>query len=290
MTDIIFCRTDFDYIHPENGYGSYRDFFKLAELSGFPIIKVQELDPDSDNVYVITPVNGEWKHGWQNPRARLIHWNLEQGGYEPIPGLSETWVSDARLAEVTGAKYVMMGSHPKLAGYEMKGHMIIRQDGVAVFDKDTLDWTSWMETGERERLYDVITLSYNTPRRIAILEQLIQRGIRCAPNGWNKERHETLMASAAMLHVHQNEGKNYVAPQRFALAAAYRLPVITETLDHRNGFGAGHILMSDYANLPEFVRNKVLRDDPHMLTDYGWSLHNLLCIRNNFRTCVEGAL
>ncbi len=265
MTDIIFCRTDFDYIHPENGFGSYRDFFKLAELSGFPIIKVQEIDPDSDNVYIITPVNGEWKHGWQNPRARLILWNLEQGGYEPIPGLSETWVSDARLAEVTGAKYVMMGSHPGLA-LEYETHL------------------------EYKPTYDVITLSYNPPRRTAILEALREHGLRCAPNGWNEQRHAALMQSRVMLNVHQNEGKNYVAPQRFALAAAYHLPVITETLDHRNGFGAGHILMSDYANLPEFVRNKVLRDDPHILTDYGWSLHNLLCVQNNFRSYIERVL
>lgn len=264
MTDPIFCQTRFDYRNPENGFGAYHDFFRLVELSGFPLIYVDEIDPASDNTYIYTPHNGEAINGWPGARARIIHWNLEQDGYAPIPGVRETWVSDARLAEVTGAKYVLMGSHPGLSnGY----------DG-----------------GARVTLYNVIMLAYMTARRVRIHQELSALGVVIAPNSWGTERHLALRSSGAMLQVHQNDGKNYAAPQRFALAAAYRLPVITEHLDHRGAFRQSLFLMSDYANLPQFTHDWACRNEARILEDYGWNLHRFLCEERTFRREVEGAL
>src|SRR3990167_3761553 len=115
MTDIVMARTRFDYYNPENGFGSYRDWWKLAQLSGFETCFVDEINVERDAVFIYAPHNGEIQNGWPISKARIIHYNLEQSGYPPIPCLSETWVSDARLAELTGAKYVMMGSHSGLA-------------------------------------------------------------------------------------------------------------------------------------------------------------------------------
>lgn len=270
MTDILFTQTRFDYRNPANGFGSYHDFFRLAELSGFPIIYVDEIDPTSDNVYIYAPHNGETINGWSGARARIIFWCLEQGVPDkPIPGLSEIWVSDAHLAEISGARYVLMGSHFLLAH----------------------DYDSERDT-DIQREYDVITLTYNTPRRDAILNELRELGVRVAPNGWNEERHRLLKSSSAMLHMHQTEGLNYAAPQRFALAAAYSLPLITEQLDHPGPFAAqfGRCLSSDRANLATFTRDWVCRNDHHALADYGHSLYQFLCVQHPFEREVKAAL
>lgn len=263
------ARTRFDYYNPENGFGSYADWWRLAELSGFETCFVDEINVERDAVFVYAPHNGETQNGWPVSKAKVIHWNLEQSGYPPIPGLSETWVSDACLAERTGAKYVLFGSH-----------FLLAHDYDSERDADI------------QREYDVITLTYNTPRRDAILTELRELGVRVAPNGWNEERHRLLKSSAAMLHMHQNEGLNYAAPQRFALAAAYRLPLITEQLDHPGPFAAqfGRCLSSDRANLAAFTRDWVCRNDHHALADYGHSLHQFLCVQHPFGACVEAAL
>jgi hypothetical protein len=69
MSDIIFCATQF---YLDGGYRYYIDFFKLVELSGYPLIPLSQLDPQSDNTYIITPLNDEWLDGWQQPKARII--------------------------------------------------------------------------------------------------------------------------------------------------------------------------------------------------------------------------
>lgn len=52
MPEIIFARPRWDY-------NSYTDFYRLIELSGYPLIFFDEIDPDSSNCYVMTILNGE---------------------------------------------------------------------------------------------------------------------------------------------------------------------------------------------------------------------------------------
>ena len=70
MTNIIFAR-------PRHHYDSYTDLYRLIELSGYPLIYFDEIDPVSDNLYVMTIVNGENMHGWHQPRAKIVLWDLE---------------------------------------------------------------------------------------------------------------------------------------------------------------------------------------------------------------------
>lgn len=262
MTNIIFADTRHNYHNWTGGWGSYTDFWKLVELSGFPTCYVDEIDTASDNVYIFAVKNGEIT-GWPSDRARVIHWNLEQFSYEPTPGVSETWVSDAAFAAQGGGKYVLMGSH----------------DGLVMEDKIP-----------PVREFDVIPLSYMTHRRQVIVNRLTNLGLKVAPNGWDEIRHFYLRASSAMLHIHQNDDKPYVAPQRFALAAAYKLPVISEMLADRGCFGYSNVLTSDFANLAEFTQMWTCRNEHAMLEDYGLALHSLLCKQYTFRKCVEAAL
>lgn len=71
MSNILFAR-------PRHDYGSYADFYRLIELSGYPLVYFDEIDTASDNCYIMTMINGE-NHAperWQGARARLILWDL----------------------------------------------------------------------------------------------------------------------------------------------------------------------------------------------------------------------
>lgn len=261
MSDIIFARTRFDYINPENGYGSYFDFWRLVQLSGFETCFVDEIDVDRDAVYIYTPHNGETENGFRKSRAKVILWNLEQGCYPPIPGLTETWVSDLTLAKLCDAKYVFMGSHADLV---------------------------YKPLVPTEREYDVAFLAYITHRRKGLAYALDERGIKRSPTeAWGEARHNILASSSAMLHVHQNDGKPYMPPQRVCLAAAYKLPFISEAFADRGLLSYSNVLTSDYANLAEFTHLWTRRNDWGILRDYGLALHSALCRDYTFKMSVE---
>jgi hypothetical protein len=260
MTDIIFAQTRHSYRNPETGYGSYYDFWRLVDLSGFSTCYVDEVDPtDASKVYIYAPQNGEvhngnWFIDWKDAKARIIHWNLEQNAYPRVPGVSEVWASDKAFADAIGARYVLMGSHPGLMDYPPI---------------------------ERIHEYDVIMLSYMTARREQIAVWLREQGLTLAPNGWYEERHTRLMQSRAMLHIHQNNHR-YIAPQRWALAAAYTLPLISERLDNAGAINGNYMLTSDFDHIPELIAQWTRRNDAESLRYYGAALHQFLCFDRPF--------
>lgn len=256
MPDIIFAR-------PRYEYDSYKDLYRLIELSGYKLIYFDEIDPQSDNVYVMTLVNGENNGGFPGAKARIILYDLEwrlDGEYPQLPGVTEIWAADLWYAQQIKAKYVLLGSHPGLALTPPNGN---------------------------ERPFDVAMLSYMTHRRRCTFDDLIGHGIRVAPNGWDGDRDVILNSTKIMLHVHQNEFAHTVAPQRFALAAAYRLPLISETLWERGVFSQDFVLTADRENIPELA--KYWRFNDNLETRAG-ALHQLLCHELTFRKCVEAAI
>lgn len=256
MPDIIFAR-------PRYEYDSYRDLYRLIELSGYKLIYFDEIDPASDNCYIMTLVNGENNGGYPGAKARIILYDLEwrlDGEYPKLPGISEVWAADFWYAKQIKAKYVLLGSHPGLPLTPPNGN---------------------------PRPFDVAMLSYMTHRRQCVYDDLITNGLRVAPNGWAMDRDVILNSTKIMLHVHQNEFAHTVAPQRFALAAGYRLPLISESLWERGVFTQDFILTADRANIPEQV--KYWRDNPR-IEDFADRLHVLLCHELTFRKCVEAAI
>lgn len=259
MGDVVFAR-------PRHAYDSYSDYRRLVELSGYAWCYVDEIDAyDSTKCYIVTPLNGEWEQGWPDAKATLIHWDLEWrlvGAYPVIPGVRRTWTSDAWYAKQVNAEYVPLGSDARLNPEP---------------DVDC------------PKLFDVAMLAYmGPPRRQQVQYGMQQRGVSFAPNSWGMERHATLQATRLMAHVHQLEGVYTVAAQRFCLAAAYRLPLITETLADP-GIFAGKVLTTDAAHYADFV-SMWLAGDGNRLRDYGAALHYLLCVAKPFRKCVEAAL
>lgn len=260
MSDIIFARS-------REHYDSYMDLHRLITLSGFPLIYMDEIDPDSDNVYIFSTPQTHWhtgveRSGWPGAKARIIYWNIEwyeDQNYHNIHGV-EVWSADKWHAEKIGAKYVPMGSHPDLPDAPLENC---------------------------PKVWDVAMLSYFTNRRLEMKMWLEQGNISLAPNGWGQERHAILQQSHIMLNIHQHDYAFTVPPQRFALAAAYRLPVVTEHVANEGVFTHSYMMQCDRAHMVSFIR--MWRAD-HRLTDYANALHELLCVERTFRKCVEGAL
>lgn len=258
MSDPIFAR-------PRHHYDSYNDLWQLVHLSGFPTCHIDEIDAASDNTYILPTRNGECGDGWPDARAQIIHWNLEWEVYLPLPGVAETWHSDAWFAEAHGLQYAPMGSHP----------------GLKCADDQRVP-----DVG-----YDAAFLGYMIPRRQQVWTWLKERNLRITTNGaWGIDRHRLLMDSAIYLHVHQHDDKPGMPPLRLVVAAAYSLPFITETVANAGVFGYTHFMQSSYDHLADLVRLWTRDNDRQRLNDYGMALHDKLCQHGTFRKSVEAAL
>lgn len=265
MNAPIFVRTRHDY-------GSYADWWRLVDLSGFKTIYVDEV-PQYDQrgqTLIVTPLNAEWQAGWPNARARIIHYELElrhdwRALVDTPPGIEEVWCGDAWLAHKINARYVPIGSH-----YGLNIH---RQDAAI------------------EKSFDVAFVAYQVGRRQTVTQELLSMGLHLAPrdNLWGNARSTALMASKVMLHVHQMDGFPAIAPLRWCLAAAHGLPMLTEYCDNRGVFGYPYMLMSEYKYLAQFTRLQ-LRDNAQRLRDMGEALQRLLCEDYTFRKSIEDAL
>lgn len=253
------------FVIPRTHYDSYQDLYRLIALSGFAACHPDEVDAASDQTYIVTVYNGETMNGWPGARARIVLWDFEwrTQPLPPIPGVAEVWYADAWQARVAGGRYVAMGGHAGLC----------TGDGPKSFVS-----------------YDVAFLGYVVARRQVVLTQLQQRGAKMPPASmWGKARDAVLRASRAYLHIHQHEHAPGIPPLRLVVAAAYRLPFVSEAFADSGIFGAATLLASDYAHLAEFVHLWTRQDSP-ALRDRGHALYRLLCEDLTFRKSVEEAL
>jgi hypothetical protein len=256
--------SDPTFIRTRHVYASYADFWALVELAAFPTCYVDEIDPASDQTYILPVRNGEMPEGgYPGARARIVHWDAEYHvNYPPLPGLA-VWSPDRWHAEKIGGRYVPMGSDVRLKA-----------------GPDT-----------RHAEYDVAYLVYLIPRRSDILSGLAQRGVKVSPtSAWGDERHRILTHSTTYLHVHQTDIAPAIPALRMVVAAAYSLPVICETPAKRGVFDYGHMLTSDHAHIAEFVYMWSVKERGAFLQSFGDGLHRLLCHDLTFRRSVEVAL
>jgi len=261
MTDVIFAR-------PRYGYDSYSDLYRLIELSGYPLVFVDQVDVDQDVTYIATIYSSETAAGWRPGRARVLlldmEWHMDWHTDRPqIPGVSGFLAPDRWYAQHIGAGWLPLGSHPGL-----------REDWPAA----------------RGKVYDVAAFMYWTHRRALVRDAMLSRGMGIAPNGWGAGRHEALCTSRAMLHVHQHEAVKAIAPLRTALAAAYSLPLIAETPFNKNLLSYSTVLCSDHRNMADFVYMWTRRNDGQALQNYGDALHRLLCHEWTFRRGVNSVI
>lgn len=268
MTDIVFLKTEWYY-------QSYIDYWKLVELSGFSVIENKKLDARKKVVYIISPYNGEWEplidklgRAKHKKQCRFILWDLERphgrGGLEAYIDngqrlldekyFDEIWVSDRQLANDSGFRYVTLGTDMRLG----------RLGNIKTFD--------------------FVHMSYVNSRRMPIMEKIPGN---VALNSWPPKRNEILASSKFGLCTHQDDDL-YMEPLRFALFAAYGLPIVTESL--YNGFPyTDFIVQEDAINLPS--RCKDLLNEPYRIwRKAGYDIRSLMCDTFRFRDMVLDAV
>jgi len=269
MSNITFVKT-------RHVYESYLDFWRLVKLSGFSTIYVDEVDVSKYGVFIVCPCNGEWRPHIDNQadrvrNAHLVLWNLERpsgsagsvGNYakdnrELINKrqIDEIWVSDRRLADETNLRFVVLGSHPKL-GYP----------------------------GD-EKKYQFCHMSYETGRRTGIYKHFDKAQI--GPNCWPPQRHQVLQQSKFAVNIHQ-DNHPFQEPLRFALFAAYGLPIISETIYDVYPWGDSTMKFSSWDGMSGKIK-QMLGNDYARWKQFGLGGRKLMTETYNFRKVVEQAL
>jgi hypothetical protein len=266
------------FVKTRHAYDSYRDFRSLVELAGFDTCFVEQMDMASESFYIVTPINGEFRphidHCRNNcpgpKRAVVAWWNLERpdvSGSEPLSVVIDdvvkyadvVWVGDRYYASMDSRmQHVVLGGDERLCG----------------------------QPGRYGLAYDYTHQSYVWGRRDATYAPLRGAGLREGPNAWFEVRDAVLKSSRVMVNVHQTEAL-IGEPIRFAMTAAYRLPMISETLRDPFPMVPGH----DYIEVPfEGVGDAVKRSvtmDADDLKRIGDNLFDRFCREWPFRRGVE---
>lgn len=254
MSDPIFVK-----IRDDKGevYGSYRDYWHLVELSGFPSCEQSEVNPQADATYIFAPRNGNTDAcvGAQpGHRARMIAWQLERPTQREhcVVGAEyqEEWVSDRYMHSLytdPRCKYVTMGGHPGLGG-----------------------------PPEEPKLWDFVHMAYIYGKRDAQVADLRRRGYTVADATHGPERSKTLAQSRYGLALHQ-DNLPYIEPLRYVLFACWRLPIVAES--SRDTFPWKTVDLSNLLHLAAGILEAAAHEN------YVTATQTL-----TFRTCVMGAL
>ena len=244
-------------------YDSYIDLRKLFALAGFRTVYVDEIDISQPVTYIISPANGELRPHIDNEDATgkqrqcdLILWNIERAGGGDTKSVGNytranwdliykrhvdrVWVSDRRLAQETGLHYAVLGSHP--------------------------DFGSPGDV--KNKIWDITHMSYVNGRRSHVLDRLSKTGSydelnhedRISHNCWPPERDKVLQASRWAISIHQDTGP-FIEPLRFALFAAYGLPILSETSYDAYPYGTGTMQFASHQELVQ--RMHQLLDGPY---------------------------
>lgn len=251
-------------------YDSYTDFWTLVELAGFEVCHIDEIDVSQPKFFVLTPWNGEVDPHLANEQkkqrvGRVAWWCLERFDAmhvpftQPIDQASaladECWVSDRWTStRDPRLKYVRLGSDPRLGAPPL------------------------------EPRYDFTHQSYAWGRRESMYNRLKAMGLSEGRSCWGSDRHDVLRQSRLMLNLQQYPDP-VTAPLRFAIAAAYHMPVVSESIQDADPVGAA-IRTAPYDGIPDAVR-VALADGMRQQAE---ELHEKLCVEFSFRKCVEAAL
>lgn len=188
------------FVYPTHDYQSYTDLKSLVKLAAFRSILVPEVDwtSQSPHIFCAGMPGGDWPVLPEpSKRPRCIFWNLERYALPSDHPWDEIWCSDRWFAGEQGARYVTLGSDPALC-----------------------------TPVPHESIYWYAHMSYLSHRRQQVMRKLIGTST-LAPNCWGEARNLALLSSKEMLCIHQDE-LPIIEPLRYALAAAYMLPIVAE--------------------------------------------------------------
>jgi hypothetical protein len=177
--------------------------------------------------------------------------------------LTNIFVTDRKLSELTGFPYLIVGGHEDFCNIE-----------------DTY-----------EKNYDLIALCCYSLHRAWMFQtpemlRPILGGMSVATNAppTSPVRDTLLKTTKAMLNIHQDEF-NFVEPLRMIVAVMYGMPIFSEECD--NPYNA-HIFgkFSDYS----YDIKDMLRHDYNRLHDEAMQTRYLFTHEHSFRNCVMRAI
>lgn len=235
-------------------YDSYVDYWILVDLSGFKKCELSEIDRDSDNVYIFSPVNGNTSAFMASPhKARFIAWQLERPSDMKmhIPdGITEMWFSDPEICnQDKRMKPVVLGGHPKLGNEKLPPK------------------------------YDFALMCYLYGKRDRQISELKRLGWRCSGNSYYlPRRNMELQTSKYGLCLHQDD-EPIIEPLRFVLFACYKLALVVE---HSNTYYPYNVI--------ELYPLNTLKDRLSTAQVVADENYNLMTKKLTFRKCIEDAL
>lgn len=267
---------DFVFVHPTHSYDSYTDFRKLVSVSGFETCNQDQMDINRKVTYICSPLNGD-VHAALDARpkdkrtCKVIWWFLERPGanggakfLETIRShlnkVDEIWISDR-------AMWRTVSSNPCV-------HFVPTGGDEALGSREI-----------RPKTFDVCHMSYVYGRREKIWVPL-QRHLRVGPNGWGDARHDVLLRSHFLVNTHQDDDQ-FGEPLRFALGAAYGLPMLTETCSDAFPYEDGiDFLSAPFTNLVDLVEKAC--KEPNKFKVYGERMFVKATKTFRFRDIVKG--
>ncbi len=283
---IVFVRT-------RHEYGSYWHFWRLVELSGYQTCFYDEADlDDPGKFYIATPTNGElatWTGKMERPlvwdeqqpppvlrttagrKAKTVWWCLEQhapAGDGPLsPRLDEllgpdrpfdrVWASDEHFCKTDPRiEFVRLGSSPGMNTTGTLAYTRVRHE------------------------YDAAPMAYLWGRRAAIVEQLLNFGVKLGPNSSEEPRRSEILATSRWFLNLQQYSEPHIAPLRAAIAAAYGCALLSEPL----GVPFPHVVeATDPAQMAAIVCDERSPTAKRVAEN----LHNYLCVDNTFKSFVD---
>ena len=279
------------HVHTRYKYDSYGDLRKLFELAGFPWCYVDQIDISKPVTYIVSPMNGEWRPHIDNERetgkpqrCKLILWNIERAGGGDTKSVGNytranwdlmyqrhvdrVWVSDRKLAEETGLHYVVLGSHPDFG-----------------------------QPGEVEKkIWDITHMGYVNGRRSRVLDNLskfasydpVRQDDIISHNCWPPQRDDVLRKSRFAISIHQDDGP-FSEPLRFALFAAYGLPILSEKIYDAFPYGSDTMVFAEHYDMADTMR-RMLREDYEQYRALGERCRELMTTEFEFGKMVREAV
>lgn len=218
------------FIHTAKEYGSYADYRSLTQLSGFEICNENQIDPNKDCVYVVSPVNESVISALEaRPKASRkckIVWLFLERIKPPLDmkgGGVVTGDGSIDRFKTVLSKLDLINLFDKFWFADRSIYDRVKSDIPSIF----------VPVGSDERLgalpttkmFDITHMSYVAGRRVQILNGL--KDLKTAPNAWGEERRRILRATKFMYCAHQDDDNIY-EPLRFAICSAFALPLICE--------------------------------------------------------------
>lgn len=264
MADILFAR-------PRQPYQSYTDLFRIIDLSGFPLVYIDEVDWDKPQTVIGVIKHPEWSIIPAAKTARCIWWTFERMLHVDeldmaspvVPAcVDETWCSDRAIAAQYGFRYVFLG-------------------GVESFTALTAC----------EKQYDLITLMYWSHRRQPLRGQLSSFSVADWQQGyWGAERDRKIAQSRLLFSAHQDD-QPWCEPIKFALAGMYAIPLLSETCADSGYWVAGqHYFAAPFERMADYAHMLLRSEHATTLARVAANAWRLVCRERPFRKTVLEAV